>query len=154
GATVLPSRCTIWDVLGQSVVAGTDNAAPVWKNESGGAGVAGGGWVYADYSASNIVLPSARNMIASVFKSGAVGNWRSFSIPSWGSGGLAGSAINIGSAGLSNGPISAPSTASGVPLQGGFSGPNLAWAFPGSWDATENDWTDVEVQPVASGSGL
>lgn len=148
GAAALPTRCAIWDVNTQTVVAGTDSNPPSWKNESGGTGTAGGGWVYADYSGAGITLPSGKNMITAVFRaSGSI--WRSWSIPFWGTGGISPpTAINIGAGGLNYGVISAPSTAGGVPLQGGFDGPGNPWAFPGTWNNPENDWVDVEVSPV------
>lgn len=153
GAAILPARCAIWDVTTQTVVAGTDRPSPSWLAESGSAASAGGGWAYADYSAAGVTLPAGKNMIAAVWSAGG-SLWRSYSIPFWGTGGITGSAIAVGAAGLGNGPLSAPSTASGTPLQGAFEGPNTAWAYPGSWDAPENDWVDVEVTPAASGSGL
>jgi hypothetical protein len=148
GVAALPTRCAVWDVGSQAEIAGTDVTSPTWLNESGGAGAAGGGWVYQDYSASGVVLPAGRNMIAAVFiASGAT--WRGYSIPFWGTGGISGGpAINVGASGLNYGVMTAPSTAAGVPLQGGFSGPGLPWAFPGTWNNPENDWTDIEVAPV------
>lgn len=144
-AVALPTRCAIWDVQTQTTVSGTDNASPAWLNESGGAGSAGGGWVYCDYSASGIVLPPGRNMIAAAYHDAGV-LWRSYSIPFWGTGGISGGpAIVLGANGLNYGVISAPSTAAGAPLQGGFYGPTLGWGFPGFWNNPENDWTDVEV---------
>lgn len=153
-ATILPSRCAVWDVQTQTVVSGTDNSSPAWKAESGGSGVAGAGWVYCDYSASGVVLPSGRNMIAAVWSAGG-SVWRGYSVPFWGTGGLNTTpAINASAGGLDYNVIYAPSTAGGTPLQGGYSGPGLAWAFPGSWNNPENDWTDIEVTPAAASSGL
>ncbi len=147
GVTALPTRCAVWDVATQTEIAGTDNASPTWLNESGGAGSAGGGWMYCDYSGAGIVLPAGRNMIAAAFYPTSGGNtWRSYSIPFWGTGGISGGpAINLGAHGLNYGVISAPSTAGGTPLQGGYNGPTNTWGFPGQWNNPENDWTDIEV---------
>lgn len=153
GAQVLPSRCAVWDTTTQAVVAGTDKTSPAWKAEGGGTASAGSGWVYADYSASGVTLPAGRNLIPAVWTAGG-SLWRSYSIPFWGSGGISGSALALGANGLGNGPLSAPSTVGGTPLQGAFEGPNTAWAFPGNWDAPENDWVDLEVQLALPGSGL
>jgi hypothetical protein len=145
GVAALPTRCAIWDVNSQTEIAGTDISSPSWLTESGGAGSAGGGWVYCDYSGSGVVLPSGRNMIAAVYIASGQ-TWRGFSIPFWGTGGISGGpAINLGANGLNYGVISAPSTAGGTPLQGGYNGPGTPWGFPGSWNNPENDWTDVEV---------
>lgn len=148
GAAILPSRCAVWDVDTQAVVAGTDNASPSWKAEGGSAASAGGGWAYADYSAAGIILPPGRNMIATVYSAGG-SVWRAWSIPFWGTGGISPlTAINIGGNGLDYGVISAPSTAGGVPLQGSFLGPGSGWGFPSDWNNPENDWVDAEVSTV------
>ena len=150
GATALPTRCAIWDVATQTEIAGTDNASPSWLTESGGAASPGSGWVYCDYSGSGIALPAGRNMISAAYSAFAT-VWRYFCLPFWGTGGISGGpAINLGAGGLDYGVISAPSTAGGTPLQGGYYGPNLGWGFPGLWNNPENDWTDVEVTPAGA----
>jgi hypothetical protein len=150
GATALPTRCAVWDVATQTEIAGTDVISPSWLAESGGAGSAGSGWVYCDYSGAGIVLPPGRNMIAAAFYPTSGGQqWRGYSIPFWGTGGVSGGpAVNVGAGGLDYGVISAPSTAGGVPLQGGYNGPSSTWGFPGQWNNPENDWTDIEVSPL------
>jgi hypothetical protein len=80
GAAVLPSRCAVWDTVTQAVVAGTDKVSPAWLAEGGGAASAGSGWVYADYSASGVVLPVGRNLIPAVWTAGG-SPWRGYSIP-------------------------------------------------------------------------
>lgn len=52
GVTVLPSRCAIWDVATQTVVAGTDNMSPAWS------GAAGSGWVACPYG--DVTLPAGK----------------------------------------------------------------------------------------------
>jgi Concanavalin A-like lectin/glucanases superfamily/Domain of unknown function (DUF4082) len=49
GVSVLPSRCAIWDVSTQTVIAGTDNTSPSWSE------AAGSGWVACAYE--GITLP-------------------------------------------------------------------------------------------------
>jgi hypothetical protein len=148
GGTALPTRCAVWDVLTQTEIAGTDNPSPSWLTETGSAASPGNGWVYCDYSGSGIVLPAGRNMIAAAYSATAT-LWRFYCLPFWGTGGISGGpALNLGANGLNYGVISAPSTAGGVPLQGGYYGPNLGWGFPGLWNNPENDWTDIEVSPV------
>lgn len=44
GATVLPGRCAIMAVTGQTVVSGTENDSPPWS------GAAGTGWVKCPYN--------------------------------------------------------------------------------------------------------
>ncbi len=56
GATVLPTRCGIWNVSSQSEVAGTDNSAPAWS------GPAGSGWVWCAYS--GVTLPAGDYKVA------------------------------------------------------------------------------------------
>jgi hypothetical protein len=150
GCTSLPTRCGVWDVTTEAIVAGTDNPSPSWLAEGGGAASPGGGWVWCDYSSTGIVLPAGRPMIVSAFNAGPA-TWRGVSLPFWGTGGISsGPAINLGAHGLNYGVISAPSTAGGVPLQGGFNGPGTPWGFPGNWNNPENDWTDIEVAPFTS----
>lgn len=102
--TLLPSRIGIWDVGTQTVVSGTDNASPSFKKPDGTVGAAGNGWLYVDYSGAGITLPLGRNMIAAVFSAGGAA-WRASSNPFWGTGGLGGSAVNVGKNGLGNGQI-------------------------------------------------
>ena len=62
-ATVLPSRCAIFDVNSQQVVAGTDNTSPSWS------GPAGSGWVACAYS--GVILPAGDYKVAVHYGGGA-----------------------------------------------------------------------------------
>ena len=133
GVTVLPSRCAIWDVATQSVVAGTDNSAPAWS------GPAGSGWVSCPYSA--ITLPVGDYKVA-VF-SGGGSPWFQVTPDYWGTGGP-------GSGGIVNGPMTAPGLAGATnPGQSTYS-PG-SWAYPLTYGAGgngENFWVDVEAAPA------
>lgn len=139
-AVALPTRCTVWDVMSQAVVAGSDNAAVSWKKPDGTAGSAGAGWLYCDYSGAGVTLNSGAPFKASVFYAGG-STWRTVVDTYWAGGGG-------GASGITTGPLSAPNSANATPGQDSWHGPNLAWAYPGSFSNPENDWVDVEVTPV------
>lgn len=65
-ATILPSRCGIWNTSTQTEVAGTDNSAPSWS------GAAGSGWVSCSYA--GVTLP-AGSYVASTFTSNNTATW-------------------------------------------------------------------------------
>ena len=58
GATVLPSRCAVFNVATQAVFSGTDNSSPSWS------GAAGSGWVACSYAGSGVVLPTGKYRVA------------------------------------------------------------------------------------------
>lgn len=145
GAGGLPSRCAIWDVASQTVVAGTDKTSPSWS------GAAASGWVYVDYSSAGVTLAGGKNYKVAVYSAQVTGGWRSATTPFWAAGGTF---SPVGQNGITIGPISAPNTASATPPgQDSWNGPNAPWAYPGSYSNPENDWVDIEVTlPPASGA--
>ena len=86
GATALPTRCAIWDVASQTVVAGTDNTSPSWS------GAAGSGWVSCAYSSQTL---SAGDYKVAVFYGGQA-DWFLFNTGYWGPGGPAANGIAAG----------------------------------------------------------
>ena len=136
-AVALPTRATLWNAGSQSAI--SDNASVSWKTPSGGAGSVAGGWLYCDFSGSAVTLFASTNYKASVWYAGGQ-TWRTVVDAYWGSG--------LGANGVTVGPLSAPNTGGATPGQDSWSGPNLAWAYPGTYSNPENDWVDVEVTPV------
>jgi hypothetical protein len=132
GAAALPTRCAIWNVATQAVVAGTDNTAPAWS------GAAASGWVSCAYS--GVALPAGDYKVT-VFYAGGV-QWYHAATSYWGGGGP-------GANGIANGPLTAPGTAAAsAPGQATYS-PG-SWAYPQTYNPTgsgENLWVDVEVTP-------
>lgn len=144
GATVLPSRCAVWDVNSQTVVSGTDNASPSWlKDSDGSPAAAAAGWVYVDYSSSGVTLAASAAYKAAVFSGAAAGQWRTATNPYWAT---PGDGVN----GWASGPISAPNSASASVGQDSWHGPNLTWAYPGTFSNPENDWIDIQVTPASA----
>lgn len=139
-AVAIPTRCAIWDVSSQTVVPGTDNAAVSWKKPDGSTGAAGDGWVYCDYSGAGVTLAAGHGYKTAVWYAGG-SVWRTVDQGYWSTG--------LGTAGIVSGPLSAPNTANATPGQDSWNGPNLAWAYPGTYSNPENDWVDVEVIPAA-----
>jgi hypothetical protein len=145
-AQALPASTQIWNTSTQALVAGT-NVTASWSG-----GVASG-WVANSYAGAGIVLP-AGNYIATVFYGGGSvfymesrGYFGSFK-------GDTGPATN----GMTNGPLSSPSTANAVNPPGGnscyyYGGPGPT--YPNDWDhgdGGESRWVDVEVTPSAVSS--
>lgn len=132
GSTVLPTRCAIWDVASQSVVAGTDSAAPSWS------GAAGSGWVSCAY---NGVTLSAGDYKVSAYSAGGA-DWFLFTTGYWDSGGP-------GASGITAGPLTAPGlTGATGPGQGTYN--SGTWAYPATYGSAGNGesyWVDVEVTP-------
>ena len=132
GATVLPTRCGIWNVSSQSVVAGTDNTSPSWS------GAAGSGWVACAYS--GVTLPAGDYKVAAFYGGGS--EWYQANTSYWGGGG-------VGASGITSGPVTAPGT-SGATSPGQSTFNKGSWAYPQSYDSAgvgENFWVDVEVTP-------
>lgn len=132
GAAALPTRCAIWDVSTQTVVAATDNTAPSWS------GSPGEGWLACPYS--GVTLPAGDYKVA-VFYGGG-GQWYQATTNYWAGGGP-------GAAGITAGPITAPgSSAATSPGQCTYNAGT--WAYPNTYAASgngENLWVDVEVTP-------
>jgi hypothetical protein len=134
GVSALPSRCAIWDVSTQTVVAGTDNTSPAWS------GAAGSGWVACSYS--GITLP-AGNYKTSVFYGGGSKFYTERN--SYFSGGGPAS-----SAGIVAGPLTAPNVANAT-SPGQTTYQNGAFSYPNTYDSPDNGeirWVDVEVTPT------
>jgi hypothetical protein len=130
-ATVLPSRCAIWDVGTQAVVSGTDRPAPAWS------GAAGSGWVSCAYS--GVTLPAGDYKVS--IYSGGGSKFYSEQL-NYFSGGGPGSA-----AGIVNGPLTAPNAANATG-QGQSTYTAGAFAYPSTYDGSgKNKWVDVEVAP-------
>jgi hypothetical protein len=134
GATVLPTRCAIWDVATQSEVSGTDNASPSWS------GAAGSGWVSCAYT--GVTLPAGDYKV-SVFSADTTDNWFMFTVGYWASGGPAGN-------GITSGPLTAPGLAGATsPGQGTYN--PATWGYPDTFGTAgdgENYWVDAEVTPT------
>lgn len=131
-SAILPSRCAIWNVSTQTVVAGTDNTAPSW---SGGPG---SGWVSCSYS--GLTLPAGDYKVA-VFSPG--GSYWFLATPGYWAAG------DPGGNGITSGPLSAPGLLTAAsPGQATYN--EYTWAYPDSYgaaEAGENYWVDVEVTP-------
>ena len=129
GATVLPTRASIWSVTGQNRV--LDNTSPSWS------GAAGSGWVQCAMPGS---IP-AGSYKASVYYGGGA-EWFVAQVGYWTTGAGAG---GIGP----NGPISAPNEAGGSPGQGSYL---TSDGYPSTDGAGEMYWVDWLVTPATSGS--
>lgn len=143
-STVLPTRCCIWAVAGQAIVSGTDNTSPSWLNSSGAAASPGDGWIYCDYSGSGVTLQPGAQYKVSTFHAAGV-NWFGATPNVFGSGNLQQNTWTAG-------PLTVPSNASASPGQASWN--PVTFGYPGTSSNPEGDWIDVEVTPVASGSGL
>lgn len=132
GAAALPTRCAIWNVSSQSVVAGTDNTSPAWS------GAAGSGWVSCSYD--GVTLPGGDYKVA-VFYGGGT-QWYQATNGYWDTGGP-------GVDGIIAGPVTAPGT-SAATSPGQCTYNYASWAYPQSYASAgdgENYWVDVEVTP-------
>ena len=144
GAASLPSRCLLWDAVAGTAIPGTDNASPAWKNQSGASASAGDGWISCDYNSAGVVLAASERYVTSVFHAALGDHWFADTANFW----SAGAGLQAGAAGLTQGPLVAPSNA-GATI-GQSSEHVTTFAFPGTSDAGANDWTDVEVIPLAT----
>jgi hypothetical protein len=135
GATVLPSRCAIWDVNTQAVVAATDNAAPSWS------GPPGSGWVANKYTGITL---AAGDYKTTIYYGGGSDFYEELE-------GYFGA--GAGANGITSGPLTAPNTASATaPGQTTFH--HGAFAYPDTYDTDFNGqtrWVDVEVTPSSGG---
>ena len=134
GVTVLPSRCAIWDVATQSVVAGTDNQSPSWS------GAAGSGWVACAYS--SITLPAGDYKTSVYYGGGSKFYQENVDYFSSGPGGN----------GITAGPLTCPNVQNATP-PGNTTYQNGPFSYPDTFDQNdkgETRWVDVEVTPVGS----
>lgn len=134
-STVLPTRCGIWNVAGQTEVAGTDNSAPAWS------GAAGSGWVSCDYTGAGVTLNAGVNYKVSTFTADNVDVWFGTTTNYFSTG--------PGAAGITAGPLTLPSNASASPGQASWN-QGITWTYPNTSTSPENDWIDVEVTPAAA----
>lgn len=142
GSVVLPSRCGIWDVTSTTEVAGTDNSSPSWLLPGGGAASAGAGWVYCDYSSAGVTLNASQNYKVSTFYGASTTNkWLAVTTGYWTTGGP-------GASGITAGPLTVPNNAGASPGQDSWNN-GATWTYPATSNSPENDWIDVEVQPLA-----
>jgi hypothetical protein len=133
GASVLPTRCAIWDVGSQSEVSGTGNTSPAWS------GAAGSGWVSCAYS--GVTLPAGDYKASAYYGGGA--QWYQATASYWSTG--------PGASGITAGPLTAPGmSAATSPGQSTY---NLGtWGYPATWATGGNgecNWVDVEVTPAS-----
>lgn len=144
GVSVLPSRCAIWNVATQAVVAGTDSTSPSWS------GTPGSGWVACAYSG---VTLSPGDYKVSMFYGGGQ-KFYTEDVDYWGTG--------PGANGITAGPLSSPNVANAAPcisnslgtvVTGNSTYQDGAFAYPYTFDTKdngENRWVDVEVTPGAA----
>jgi hypothetical protein len=141
GCVVLPTRCAIWDAVTETVVTGTDNQAPVWKDVSGATASPGDGWVYCDYTTANVTLQASHNYKVSTFHASVIGDyWFGVTVNYWSTG--------DGATGKNFGVLTVPNNANASPGQSSWNTPT--WAYPNTSASPENDWIDVEVIPTVA----
>lgn len=139
-ATVLPTRCAIWNVSTQAEVSGTDNSSPSWLLPAGGAASAGAGWVYCDYSSAGVTLSASVNYKVARFNASPNTGWFAVTLAYWSTG--------TGASGLTQGPLFAPGESGASPGQDSYL-QSATWGYPNTDASGEISWGDVEVQPVA-----
>jgi len=144
GAASLPTRCLLWDAVAQTAISGTDNPSPSWTKLAGGAASAGDGWISVDYGSANVTLTANKRYVTSVFHAALSDHWFADTANFWSGSG----SLSAGTSGLTQGPLVAPNNA-GATI-GQSSEHVTTFAFPGTSDAGANDWTDVEVIPLAT----
>ena len=147
GVTQLPTECAIFTDSTQTVLAGSDNASPVWKDPSGSNASPGDGWVYCDYSAASVLLAASTSYKAVVVNGAASpAAWSAQTASYWAGAGP-------GASGVSNGPMSAPGNAAAdSPGQSSYhAGAALHW--PDTNTGPYNYWVDPEVQPASAPAG-
>ena len=138
GATVLPTRCGLWNVGTQTEVAGSDNSSPTWS------GAAGSGWISVSY-ASGPTLAAGTQYKVSTFTSDNVDPWFQ-AFPSWWGG-----APGPFSSGFTQGPLTIPGNAAASPGQNSWN-QGIAWTYPNTSTNPEYDAVDVELLPIAAPS--
>lgn len=142
GSTALPTRCAIWDVTAQAVVGGTDNISPTWLKPDGTLAAAGAGWIYCDYSGTNVVLSSGKNYKVSTYH-GPGATWFGATPNVFGAG-------NLQASGFTNGALIIPGNSGATPGQQSWNAGS--WGYPATSANPEADWIDVEVIPTPAAS--
>lgn len=147
GVSVLPSRCAIWDVATESVLADTDNTSPSWS------GRAGTGWVSCSYK--GVVLPTGDYKVSVYYEGGQEFFTEERYYFSTGA----------GRNGITAGPLSSPNVDHAAPcisnslhtvVTGNSTYQDGQFAYPYTFDTKdhgENRWIDVEVTPEVDNSG-
>ncbi len=125
GALLLPSACAVWDLGTQAAL--VQSLSPTWS------GTAGSGWVSCPFDGTVTVSPGG-HYATSAYSAGASA-WRYHTPSYWTTG--------AGSAGISNGVLSAPPSAAAVNGQGCAA--TGLFACPTASGAGQNFWVDVEV---------
>ncbi len=137
GATVLPTRCAVWDVGSQTVVAGTDNSSPTWVNVDGSAATAGNGWIKCDYRSAAITLAAGDYKVATFNAGGSI--WWAYSDNMFNTGQMYGS-------GFTQDILTIPGYGAASPGQMSYN--SNTWAYPDNATLTYAlYWIDVEVVP-------
>jgi hypothetical protein len=134
GATVLPSRCAIWEVSTQAVVPGTDNTSPSWS------GASGSGWVKCPYN--DVIMP-AGDYKTTVYYGGGSDFYEELE-EYFGTG--------AGASGIIAGPLTAPNTTNATP-PGQCTFHHGTFAYPDTYDTDfdgQTRWVDVEVTPSSA----
>lgn len=125
-APTVPGGCAVYQVAGNSVVAGSENDTPTWS------GAAGSGWIKCTYASGPVLSAST------AYKVVVVGSGGFYSATShyWDSG--------AGAAGLTSGIITAPNNAGGDGGQDTFNNA-VPLTYPANSFNAANYWVDVEV---------
>ena len=150
-ATVLPTRCAIWDVTSQAVVPGTDNQSPAWKKQAdGSAATAGSGWIWCDYSTSGVTLNAGQHYKAAVFTSDNTDPWFLAMTGWWGA------TPGPFASGVTGGPLRVVGNAESTQGQDSWN-QGITWTYPatgnissGGTESPEFDGLDVEVTAGAN----
>ncbi len=131
GATALPAECVIFDADTQTQVGSTLNTSATWS------GAAGSGWVKCAYSGS-ASLSAGIHYVAAVFYNSTGAYWYSDTNTSgfWTTG--------PGASGVTNGPLSAPNSASALNGQALYNA-GSGLTFPASSVSGYDFGVDVEV---------
>lgn len=140
GTTGLPSQCGIYSITDAAFVSAATNTSPSW------AGSGANAWNKVSYDGS-VTLVSGKKYQVCVFADGATaGNWFASVAGYWTTG--------PGSAGITNGPLSAPNNSGSVAGQDMVQSGGLALTAPNISENGKNYGVDVEVTVAASGSPL
>lgn len=135
GANFLPSTIGLYQVSNFNLI---DSETASW------AGSAGSGWVKASFT-NPIALTASTQYKACVFSgSSNTGNWYSATNHYWDTG--------AGGSGLTNGPLTAPNSASTNTGQDSYYQAQ-AFSYPSTSFESSNYWVDVEITTTGGGGG-
>jgi len=127
--STLPTDTAIYDIATTSIVSGTHQSSVTWS------GAALSGWVKSTYNGS-VTLQPGHNYVAVVYSPPQSVTWFDDAYGYW--------TLYAGSSGITNGPLSAPSSASAVNGQAVYDGSG-SLAFPASTVQGYDFGVDVEV---------